>query len=664
MVRYRGVNLSALIFVLAAVVCIVVLAVQTTADTAFASGDVFDATNVLDDLKSSTVNGKSFDIRNYPYNENGALNVLNFVEFGYSYKSNLRKNYALYVYIYNPKGINISDKSKQNKIQIAVNYNAENEPTRYEKFNLIFCNKSDGDYKNLFYKFKVSDREINGKTFADRVNSNGRKYDISGIELLTYGNPNATEYSVGGSYLYTGYAKGLGADTNAESTLNCTVQSIETLELSVGHTYFRTNVSDLGKDHYNEVNTVYFSVPERIFDTYGYLQKIRAEWWEYKTKKAAVTSNKELYENLLKYVGVDVGEYDSSVPVRLGYGYSGRAATSIGQPTIHNWDWTYNIDLSPQKTVLGTVSSISYCKEIQSILPYAFYAPVSDVDSVFDFLYSKPVAGNVGSTQVTDWIYNYSNNLGRGYIDCNGRKISKDLFTDSVDSGRTRGHNDKTIDLKDAFDLNSYDSNHSWWNKLWDYGFSWPKTDGDYKNIAPIYELTSSDLIGADNKISEKLLVNGKDVTDLKTYYAKETAKGNKIILFRFATTDYMCGIASANGATYNPDTYIAQQTVFLDFDIIELTFNKEGVYHVIPVVSNPTDIINGFTAPPKTFQAWKLILAIVVIVILLILLAPLLPYILKAIWWIIALPFKAIKKICGKSKERKRNKDSAKETK
>lgn len=659
MVRFRQANLSALIFVLIAVVCIAFFSVQTTADTAFASGDSFDAANVLDDLKSSTVNGKPFDIRNYPYNENGALNVLNFVEFGYSYKSNLRKNYALYIYIYNPKGVNISVDNKRNKIQMAVGYNAKNEPTRYEKFNLIFCNKSDGNYKNLFYKFKVSDRKIDDKTFADRVNSNERRYDISGIELLTYGNPNATEYTVGGSYLFTGYAKGLGADTGAESTLNCAVQSLETLELNVNHTYYRTNVSNLGKDHYNEVNTVYFSVPDRIFNTYGYLQKIRAEWWEYKTKKAAVTSNKELYENLLKYIGKDVGEYDATVPVRLGYGYSGRAGTSLGQATVHNWDWTYNIDLSAKKTIFGTASSISFSKEIQTIMPYAFYSPVTDVDSVFDFLYSKPVAGNVEGTVVADWIYNYSNNLGHGYIDCNGRKISNDLFTNSVDSGRKHGHNDKTIDLSDTFDLHSYDSNHTWWNKLWDYGFSWPKTDGDYKNIAPIYELKSSDLIGTDKQIADKLLVNGKDVTNLRTYYAKETAKNNKVILFRFATTDYMCGIASATGATNNPDTYIAQQTVFLDFDIIELTFNKEGVYHVIPVVSSPTDIINGFTAPPKKFQAWKLILAIVLFVLLLILLLPILPYILKAIWWVITLPFKAVKSLCVKIKERRTNKET-----
>ena len=125
---------------------------------------------------------------------------------------------------------------------------------------------------------------------------------------------------------------------------------------------------------------------------------------------------------------------------------------------------------------------------------------------------------------VQEYIYNYKNNLGNGYIDCNGRQISKDLFESYVDDGRTMGYNDKTIDLSDTFDLNSYDSNHTWWDKLWDYGFSWPATNGDYKDVAPIYELKSSDLSGSDEQISIRLLVNKADVSELKNFYNAQTS--------------------------------------------------------------------------------------------------------------------------------------------
>jgi len=646
------------------VICTIFMVVHPTVAYAAENGISYDKTSVLDDLQSSTVNGEPFDIKDYPFDESREVQIINFVEYCYSYKANMRGNYGLYVYVYNPKGLNLDADSKQNKIQMATSYDADGTPNSYTKFNLQFCSKvEDGNYKNLFYKFKVVDKEVNGKTFSERVNSNERRYDISGIELLTYGNKNATEYGVGGTYIFTGYAQGYGPDENAKSNLFCVVEDLETLELTVHHTNFRTNVSSLGADHYNEVNTVYFAVPERVFETYGNLQKIRAEWWEYKTKMAAITSNYDYYQNtLLKYVGTYTGEHNSSVDNFLYSGYSGQSGNGYA---IHNFDWTYNKNLDTQSSLLMTQTYWS--KKVSDILPYAFYSPAVSVDSVFSFLYSDPIAGDVDSTQVQEWIYNYSNDLGNGYIDCNGRQISKDLFEDSVDEGRTMGYNDKTIDLSDTFDLNSYDSNHSWWDKLWDYGFSWPATNGDYKNVAPIYEVKAADLTGSDSDISTRLLVNKDDVSHLKEFYDEEVANGNRVILFRFANTDYYCAPAFTPHTEniMNTDTYVAQQTVFFDFDIIELTFNKDGVYHVIPVVSSPTDIVNGFTQPPAQFQWWKVVLAIIMLILLVIILWPIMPYIISGIWWVICLPFKGISLLVKSIKEshkKRKEKDYYKE--
>ncbi len=645
------------------VLCTVITAVQGTVFTAFAAESVpFEQSNVLDDLRASTVNGQPFNLSAYPFDENGSPHLINFVEYCYSFRGNMRNRYGLYVYIYNPQGLNIVENSNQNKIQIGT-YTDDDGNLHYEKFRLEFVNKSESpDYKGLFYKFKVIDRVTeNGKKIVENVNSNERKYCVSGFELLTQGQQNATEYGVGGTYVFTGYCQGYGPAPEAESTLSCTAENLETLELEVHHTYFRTNVSNLGKDHFSEINTVYFSVPDRVFKTYGNLQKIRAEWWEYKTKMAAVTSNQDYYNKLLQYIGTDIGEYDAGVDNYLYSGYSATGGTTIGSPLINRFDWTYNQDLSTKKSAIGTITEINYCDRVSNILPLVFYSPAVDLDTVFKFLYSKPIAGNVESSVVTEWIYNYSNSLGHGYVDYNGRQISRDLFEDSVDPGRTMGYNDKTIDLSDTFDLMSYDSNHSWWDKLWDYGFSWPQTDGDYTNVSPIYEVKASDLVGSNAQISANLLVNADDVSALQAYYATESAKGNHVILFRFASTDYYSAPAFRKGFTgsiNNTDTYVAQQTVFLDFDIIELTFNKDGVYHVIPVVSSPIDVINGYDAPATEFQWWKVLVALLFAILLLIILMPAIPYIAKAIWWFISFPFKLIGGAVKKAKERKREKD------
>ncbi|NCA68304.1 MAG: hypothetical protein EOM87_09630, partial [Clostridia bacterium] len=170
------------------VFCTVFISVQDSA-VAYAvdNSTSFESTNVLEDLINSNAGGAAFDLRDFPFNENGSIQIINFVEYCFSYKKNMQSNYGLYVYIYNPKGINISIDSQQNKVQMAVSYGSNGMPDRYEKFNLLFCNKvEEGAYKNLFYKFKVVDRKLSDDTkFINRVNSNERRYDISGIELLT-----------------------------------------------------------------------------------------------------------------------------------------------------------------------------------------------------------------------------------------------------------------------------------------------------------------------------------------------------------------------------------------------------------------------------------------------------------------------------------------------
>ena len=113
------------------------------------SGNAFDNTNVLDDLRSS----ESFNILKYPFTESKDIQIINFVEYCYSFRANMRDNYGLYVYIYNPKGLNL-DTGNANFIQMAVSYDENGNPKGFEKFGLKFLSKAEeSNYKNLFYKF-------------------------------------------------------------------------------------------------------------------------------------------------------------------------------------------------------------------------------------------------------------------------------------------------------------------------------------------------------------------------------------------------------------------------------------------------------------------------------------------------------------------------------
>ncbi len=635
----------------------------------------FEKTNVLDDLKSSD----GFNILNYPFDSTGLIKhpeIMNVVEYCYSFKANMRGNYGLYLYFYNPQGLNINTNSRANKVQMAVAYSTDKDgntiPTAYEKFDLQFCSVStEPNYYRLFYKFKVIDRKgADGKTIAERVNSNARRYDISGVELLTNDESNATEYTVGGTYTFTGYAKGYGADINAESNLTCEVRNLETIRLDLSgkddgidkRTYWRSNSSSKGAHHQNQINSVYFAIDKTVLEKFGYtLQRIKAEWWEYKTAPAIVIDNKDIYDRLAAYNGVKISEdYDRNRGLTLynsDYFYSGNAGGSVSQ-----YQYTWNKSLTPSGIGGTHVYSSEY---IDTLLSMLFYTGGVSVD---DYVLLPETLEKYFDT--------YNKSYENGHLTFNAKDYSADLFTNSVDEGRTRGYNLREFDISnpdDYWDIHSYDDTHSWWNKLWDYGFGSITTDDTYLDIPPIQMVTPQDM--AVNNLATHLKINPDDVSNLRKYY-NSVKDDSEVFIFRYAVTDYWAEDLTVydivNGESYPYDTIgkhnphigeVRQGTQFFDFDILEFTFNKDGVYTVIPVVSSPVDHISGYT-PSIEAQGrdwWKIVLAVFAVILLLIILVFLLPYVLQFIVWLVLLPFKAIdalfKGIGKAANERKRGK-------
>ena len=655
----------------AAVVMVLVTLLGVFSTTAYAAGNgsSFDNTQVLDDLLPATVGGKPFDIRDYPFDENGEVQVISLIEYCYSYKANQRDNYGLYIYVYNPKGLNLSTDSKRNKIQMATSYNKDGKPSAYEKFSLEFCSKVEsGDYKNLFYKYKVIDRKVNGTTFDQRVNSNERRYDISGIELTVHGSGTATEYHVGTTYRFTGYAAGYGQNANDESTLRCEIEKLETISLSVKHTFYRSKTSTLGAGHQNQLDTVYFTVPKSYIEEYGKLQRIKAEWYEYKTKDILVTSNAAFYQVTKLYVGVPLG----SKPNQYGQyeyvediGYSlGINAGKAGDMYVADWGWN-----------LGT----GYFHSPTNVLYYMFY--VSDIEE-YDPYAKKVSSGGVESNELYEYIRAYTKTFEDGRLPVKNGTISADLFEADIDESRKMDNASGKIQMGyscydfdadlDTQVLSSWsESDPSFWDNWKHFGLGAAFTGGPEEAsrvVAPIQILQADDLDGSDAKVSERLLVNIKDVASIRETYTEATENDEVVVLFRFATSDYFSQAATIiePGAgflgadkKYENQAYIAKESVFFDFDIIQLTFNKEGIYTVIPVVADPIDAIAGITPPvdlPGELEWWQIVFALAMIVLLMLLLAPLWPYILKAILWVYDYIAKGVRAVANLIRNRKNN--------
>lgn len=134
--------------------------------------------------------------------------------------------------------------------------------------------------------------------------------------------------------------------------------------------------------------------------------------------------------------------------------------------------------------------------------------------------------------------------------------------------------------------------------------------------------------------------------------------KGKKWVL-RFAETPYSLNSGAA-GATTSFSTIVG------DVTILRLKFETDGVIYDLGTIDNmqsgdPDTPVNDEQTEVELSDMGKLILLIIGLILLLVIFGPILPYILKAVIWVIMLPFrliaaiiKAIKKSPEDSKNRK----------
>lgn len=580
----------------------------------------FDNTSIFDDLYGSKDdNGNEFDLSNYPIDKDGELQFFSFVEYGYSYYANYEKNYALYLYLYNPQQLNFQTYLDSNVVRMGVSYATKDDNiviSEYEDFNIVCVSRTTGDYANLFYKFKVLDpnKKILSMAQAYEKENGCRRYDIAGVYLKTDKSDVTLDKNIGRTYKCSGYMATYGKDASNPSTFVCNVEKLETLDLKVYQTSYLTGVSSAGAYHHNNVSSVYFAIPQRVLDKYGSLWEIYAQWYECKTAPIFVTSNSNLYNGMKDLTHYSLSEnkkkprFDDSVPYYFYYGMDSNEG--LGQ--VHSrttYDWAYNLysyeEDYPSSSTHVTVSNSALN------LPYVFYSPSYTVNGAFNVINKQTVAGDVTSSQIRDYIQNYKSS---NYVDWHtSRNLASELFVNTVDSARADkgikvGLNKVRTNLGDTFDLKSWNSEYgSWWDKLTQYGWSYPKNevlDEQHTNVKPFEEVINTTLNSVT--LSSDLLINENDVDSFKTFCNSSYANDEVPYLFRFAVSDYYSrplGYGDSQNKVYKTekesDTYLAQETVFFDFNIITMTFKGKEDYYTLAVMHTPVDVIAGVEPPP-----------------------------------------------------------------
>lgn len=590
----KKIIIPAIIFFIAAILiyCMGGSAVAYAAESSLE----FDKTYVLDDLEGSAVDGVTFDVNDYPYDKNGSVELLGFSEYGYSAYANMQDNFGLYIYLYNPALLDISDSSCKIQIGVGMSNAAD-----YNKYYLKVVSKSTGTETNRFIKMKV----LNADQLLSSLDSAERRYYVSGIEILCYGSAGIVEYNVGKQFNFSGFSKGYGLDSSAESTLiqsSSDLESIEITGLLDRQTVYRDNITNPSVTSHNQVNGVYFGLDQDLIDRYGLLQRIKAEWYEYRTSPILVVDNQEVYNSLYNYRGVNVGEYNNNIPYGVSTGnYVETFPILYGgityDKTRYIYDLSYNIRLG-EYTFVREYNSNSVLNK----LPWVIYGEniVNNYRVSEESLkaYKTDYENMYPSTLVTDGTVRYSS----------------DLFNTDVGAGRTAGYNVYDFDANaDAFDFTDYGidtSTYSGWQKFKAF-FGWtPETESVLQNKSPIEIIDNEKFrqlsVLSDADFAREMLIDEYEVDKFKSYCSTEIAAGRVVVHFRFACTEYYTKFANittddntTRRSVDNTSAFFAEENVFLNFDVLSLTFrNDNGAYRIIPVVNDPIDIISGIVGP------------------------------------------------------------------
>ena len=624
--------------------------------SAYASTDIqtaYENTDVLENLEGATIGGKTFDLADYPHNSDGKPQMISFVEFCYSYYADKQFDYGLYVYVYNPQDIAFDMATDRNKIQFSY------DDAGYSKYTLEFLNYSKkAGYEGRFYKFKVKLSDSQREAILKGIDENERVYKISGIEISVKGT--VTEYTCAQTYTYTGFAEGYGSELAQGDTLSCKVDGFDKyLTLDVKSTYYRPKGTNGEAYERDTLHSVYFSVPNDIIEEYGEMTAVHATWLNAFTNPIFVTGNEDIYNAVLPYIGntVDGGNFtyagDDTSPIPYAL---------IASKYIESASWN---NASYSLSFMSYNANRKYTRSDKDLMAlyYCFLAENGDADN-----YTLSAETLIGNKEENKKGYFET------YTEAHGENLVNDRFSEGLFESVAGSFTDITISKDETFELTDEVISQNLWQKFVGGGYNVSGTNS--YTVSAIKKVESNDFKASASDTCAELYIDESDYNEFKTYYDKAKDKNESVYLFRYYQSDYICyevaeyergeGDWTLTGTQFgynfiDTNAYLCQMWVQLDFDIIDLTFTKNDVDTVIPVVMSPMDIAAD-AAPPvittkNNLKWWQILLACIALIFVIIVLFKLLPLLLYALFKIIALPFKALSLASKKLKKRKKEK-------
>ena len=591
------------------VLCVLCVAMfmggQMTAPVAYADtaiGDVqMDSSNVMDDLQNSTIDGVPFDITDYAFDENQPTQVFMLAEYCYSFYKNLRGNFGLYLYVWNPQGLSFNLTSTQNVLEMS--YGGEDgTESGYNWYPLFYLNRCEiTNYEGLFYKFEVYLTGEQKTTMLDTLNSSERTYHISGIELLLAGETSVHDEEVNQLYTYSGYSAGYGSNPDADGTLSYerTNGQVFVIEDDDLHQTFYRPVGTISGTYFSQdtLHTVYFSIPNEMVEKFGRLALIRVRWLEALLNPVLITGNEDIFNALQSYIGTEMGAYEESgFEYGLLGGYKEETTTMGGFTFV---DRTAEVAYNPWYDYLNSVE-----KEVNRLC-LAFFSG-NETDSADSY--------TVGGEGLLDKMLEYSRNDTDLVLD----KYSRELFSSVADD-----YTVVDVPAEKEYSLTSEKVSQTFWEKL--FGTSHTEFSDTFDGIQAIYPVSEKDFGKTKEQTCQNLYIDVNDYGEFLSVYESAKEAKETVYLFRFDQSKYNAWEVTqgkwerktmwvpnqgAGGGTWqsvprlsdtDTNAYFAEETVYLGLDLIHMEWDDGGKRVIIPIVSSPIDVAADLTDPVYT---------------------------------------------------------------
>lgn len=436
-----------------------------------------------------------------------------------------------------------------------------------------------------------------------------------------------------------------------------------TVDIDFDYTFYRTDTSPNGAYYHNQVDSIYFNLPNYLKESYGKLTDVRVSYRKARTTPAIVVDNQELYNALLQYVFLDATNGISKAPLL----YDSNPDFFGGLEQRYTYEIVYNKALFPPQhyspIFRNTIDKINLLFK------------VDDADAGI-----RSEKSTVKWDEILKWMYDNTVTSVDTVQGASGL-ISRRYFSE-VD-------NDVTVLDVASLKLNaeSYATNHNFFEKWAEYGFAYA-LNGSPSDI----DLDLSQKIIAienEGQLSnpDKLYFAESDTGELRNCLMKAKSNDSTMYLVRFNVSQYyMCPLnADYNGKINQSAGYAFAEDVYLDFHILRLSYQKEdGTITHVPVSTVHKDLGGDGTEEKTPEQVnsearddlWSkitdrfaqfgkilaMILGIVALVLIVVFVVPVVSPIFKAIFGAIGGVFRWIgEKFRGASAKRKQRRSGRK---